>query len=122
MRNNFIHIFRLVAFVAILASILGSALNSHSFGFKEKLIDKAISKKQSPVDKKSKESKETFIENVSFEAVVPFLHLDLSQELYIIFSQTFLHSLFAEILFQEPDYISKYFKNLFLFVISPNAP
>lgn len=72
--------------------------------------------------KSSEKGKHAELNNVSFEAVIPFVNLELSQDLYLIYVKTFLNCLYVELDVEEPLYISKYFKNLFLFVICVNAP
>lgn len=63
------------------------------------------------------------IEAVSFEAIVSFVHFDLSQEFYFIFTPTFCKLLiFKQYSFTEPLFIISYFANTFCHHIAINAP
>jgi len=74
----------------------------------------------------SKETKKDQKENISLptemEAVVPFFAFDLLKDSYLISKLDFQINLEEEVYLSEPLYASKYFKTLFCFVISPNAP
>jgi len=70
----------------------------------------------------SGKSNEAFIKNVTFEAVIPFIHLDLLQHYIVAPSWAFSFFTVQFWDFSTPVYINKYLKNLFLFIISPNAP
>lgn len=58
----------------------------------------------------------------SMIAVLPFFQFDLLQDLYLISSLDFVKDLHQKIIITPSEYQSKYFKTLFCFVISPNAP
>lgn len=73
-------------------------------------------------EKSSDTSKQSYIDNVCLEAVIPLLTLDLSQDIYIGFKKQVLKIFYVEKEIELPLYLSKYFKNLFLYIISANAP
>lgn len=67
-------------------------------------------------------SNEILLQNVAIEAVMPFIHADLSPNLFF---SSFIFSLQAIELHVAPcasAHVRKYFKTLFLFIISSNAP
>ena len=73
-----------------------------------------------PVD--AHQSEEIIFSNIVFEAVIPFLHVDFFHHFVIIPFPIFSNYSSDYLLLFEPQYINKYLKNLFLFIISPNAP
>lgn len=71
---------------------------------------------------KQKSSEQKITKPSEFEAVVPFFEFGLIKDSYLISKLDFKEVLKEEVCLSIPIYTSKYFKTLFCFVISPNAP
>ncbi|MBX9853737.1 MAG: hypothetical protein K2X86_18490 [Cytophagaceae bacterium] len=116
MKGKTKNILRLLTVLLLILSVAGSSFfieNEQKINEKEKT--EAAAREQ------NKEANE-IVKPAKFFAIVTVLHFDVAQELYVIFNLNFLENLQEEPFFTEPYSISRYFKNLFCFVISPNAP
>jgi hypothetical protein len=85
-------------------------------------VSKEVPGKEQRSENTDHSSNASHLNNVCLEAVIPFLQVDLTQDLYLILNTPFFEYDHEETGFFEPLHVSKYFKNLFLFVICINAP
>lgn len=72
--------------------------------------------------KNSTEKQEEISNPAELEAVVPFFAFEIMKDFYLISKLNFQDDSQEEVYTREPLYTSNYFKTLFCFVISPNAP
>jgi hypothetical protein len=61
-------------------------------------------------------------DSFSFEAVIPFVQVDLSNDLYLLLEKPFIILSYKPIHFEKISLSGRYFKTLFYYIISPNAP
>jgi hypothetical protein len=108
---------RLFVILLLIFSVGLSSLYSY-----EENKDAQKSKKELASKDQKKDRAEEISKPAELEAVVPFFSFDLLKDSYLIIKIDFFEDLITEIYSSEPIYTSKYFKTLFCFVISPNAP
>ncbi|MDO1447562.1 hypothetical protein Q0590_14935 [Rhodocytophaga aerolata] len=85
-------------------------------------VTSAAQAKKTASSEKEKLPKAT-IQAVSFEAIVSFVHFNLSQDFYFDFTPTFSKLfLFVHHSFEEPAFVNTYFENTFCHHIAINAP
>lgn len=106
-----------ITFILLLIlSVIGASLPV--YGSKES----AESAKEFSTEKSTGKHSQEISKLTEFEAVVPFFAFDLLKDSYLISNLDFPIELDEEVYISDPLYTSNYFKTLFCFVISPNAP
>lgn len=116
LRNN---ILKLSGILLLLVSLMSATLTKRdSYGKEALVINKELAAKS------SEDKQEIIRENFSMEAVIPFLQIVFSGDLLILFydAGSSLKNISGENILSAAVYINTYFKNLFSFIISPNAP
>lgn len=108
---------RLLLILLLIFSVAGSSLQL----FKESKANEKLSK-ELVSQKEKQEPRQQISQPVELEAVVPFFAFDLLKDSYLISQFDFQDDLEETFYVSEPLYTSKYFKTLFCYVISPNAP
>ncbi|MFN6947279.1 MAG: hypothetical protein ACK4ND_20240 [Cytophagaceae bacterium] len=68
------------------------------------------------------DTSEERISEASFEAVIPFIQVDLNKGLYLILNKPFVSIPYKTFYSEVSTCFFNYFKILFSYVISPNAP
>jgi hypothetical protein len=110
---------KILKFVSAMALILAVAGTSLLFDHGRMDGHEKIEK---PVGQKNNNGQQEEVKAADFVAIVSFIHFDLMQELYLIFNLEFDIDLPESNSFLQEIFINRYFKNLFCYVISPNAP
>lgn len=107
---------RLFVILLLILSVAASSL------FSPENSEESKSNTELASGKDAKNNAEEISKPVELEAVVPFFAFDVIKYTYLIFQQNFQNDIKEEVYIGEPQYTSNYFKTLFRFVISPNAP
>ena len=115
-----VNILRLISLFLVLLALLGTI--TAKVGHVRK-----VETKQTHVSTHTKAQKgqqqEVSIEAASFEAIVSFVHFNLSQDFYFYFIPTFSKlKLFLQHSLEEPVFVNTYFQNTFCHLIAINAP
>jgi len=118
--NTILNYFKSAALFALILGIFLSGQES----YKVKLhSDKhSVEKKNTESANDERPVHASFDKAISLEAIVPFVQVDLIQDFFFLLSPSFSLISLPDRIPQKPAYRSKYFRILFLFVISPNAP
>jgi hypothetical protein len=108
---------------ALFALILGIFLaGQESYKVKQFAEKYTLEKKDGKANTAEHPFQASFDQAISLEAIVPFVQVDLIQDFFFLLSPTFSMISLPDAIPMKPVYRSKYFRILFLFVISPNAP
>jgi hypothetical protein len=112
------NILRLTSLLLVLLTLLGTSMATYRHSA-SKVTAAAQAKKAAHKEESSKAT----VQAVSFEAIISFVHFNLSQDFYFDFTPTFSKLyLFVHHSFEEPAFINTYFKNTFCHHIAINAP
>ncbi|QHT69348.1 hypothetical protein GXP67_23260 [Rhodocytophaga rosea] len=116
-KANILHI---ISLFLVVLTLIGTVAAKSSL--LQKAGNKTVSVKKT--HKQEPEQQHTvIIQAVSFEAIVSFVHFNLSQEFYFDFTQTFSRLLlFKHFSVEQPLFLLSYFTNTFCHHIAINAP
>lgn len=113
-----VNILRLTSLLLVLLTLLGTSMATYQYST-SKVTAAAHAKK---ANQKEEQHKVT-IQAVSFEAILSFVHFNLSQDFYFDFTPNFSKLLlFVHHSFEEPAFVNAYFENTFCHHIAINAP
>jgi hypothetical protein len=115
-----VNILRLISLFLVLLALLGTV--TAKIGHIRKVETKSTTAAKHTKEQKDHQQ-EIIVEAASFEAIVSFVHFNLSQDFYFNFVPTFSKLLlFLQHSLEEPVHITSYFKNTFCHHIAINAP
>ena len=114
-KANILHV---ISLFLIVLTLLGTVAAKSSLIQKAENKPVAVKKTQEP-----EQQQKLTIQAVSFEAIVSFVHFNLSQEFYFNFIPTFCKLLlFKHFSVERPLFLLMYFENTFCHHIAINAP
>lgn len=120
--NNHISTFKRSVFLSLALMALLTGMCQYNFQYFNSIdaVTSEIDELPNQDEHADEEGKQFSI--LAYEAIVPLIQLNLSQELYFIIDLTLLKEIELEEDFETPLYYSTYLKRLFRLIISANAP